>query len=432
MAKRIFAKKKRWEPKLFVIMGVIAGIFALALGAPLLLSHGRSALRSGAIANDGSGQEILEEAYGLVADGAIDAAEKMIQPLLRGRDPVVTPRAILLQADIEHHRGRKDAALRLLKDASETFRASREYPRIEERKARQMEEMGLLEEARMVYEALRDNAPPEIRAMGYLGLGRLAERADNPIEARDFYRRAVEDAPWGDPVWEEAVDLMGRLNVKLIFSSIETPESRYYMVESGDTLINIGMKLNTTQGLLTRANNIDDASLLRPGQRLKYTPKDFFIIIERSTCFLYLFDSRGLFKRYAVGLGTSGHETTLGKYTIGNKQQDPVWFKPGSDPIPAGDPDNELGTRWMPMVPVNEGLPHDLGIHGTIAPDTIGTFASRGCARMHNHDVEELYDLVVRATPVEVVETIHDHVDAPEIPETPEPSTDNGEDAPAV
>lgn len=418
MSKRYFSKKSRWEPKLFLIMGIIAGIFALALGIPYLWSHGRAALQTTVPISDVNTSEALEKAYLLVAEGAIEEAEQTLQPVLSANDPVATPRAIILQADIEHHRGDMESALQRLSAAVEIFRSSREYPYLEERRARQLEEMNRFDEAHEIYEALRDNAPPEIRAMGYLGLGRLAERGNDLPAARDLYRRAVEDAPWGDPVWEEALTRMGRLNVAMIFSPQETPESKYYTVEGGDNLISIGMKLNTTQGLLTTANNISETSVLNLGQRLKYTPKDFSIIIERSTCSLYLFDNRGLFKRYKVGLGKAGHETTLGKYTIGNKQQDPVWHKPGAGPIPAGDPENELGTRWMPMVPAEEGLPHDLGIHGTLAPETIGTFASKGCARMHNSEVEELYDLVVRATPVEVVENIHDHVEEPAEPET--------------
>ena len=413
MSKRYFAKKSRWEPKLFLLMGIIAGVFVLVLGVPYLWSQGRNAVESTTVVSDLNAVDALEKAYALVAEGAIEEAEQHIAPLLTGNDPVVTARAIILQADIEHHHGAADVALQLLSEAVEKFRSSREYPYLEERRARQLEEMNQFDEARIIYEALRDNAPPEIRSMGYLGLGRLAERGSDLVAARDLYRRAVEDAPWASPVWEEAVELMGRVNVALIFSPMETPESRYHTVESGDNLISIGMKLNTTQGLLTTANNIDETTTLRVGQRLKYTPKDFFIIIERSTCSLYLFDNRGLFKRYKTGLGKPGHETTLGKYTIGNKQQDPVWHKPGAGPIPAGDPENELGTRWMPLVPAEEGLPKDLGIHGTIAPDTIGTFASKGCARMLNSEVEELYDLVVRATPVEIVETIHDHVNDP-------------------
>ena len=100
-----------------------------------------------------------------------------------------------------------------------------------------------------------------------------------------------------------------------------------------------------------------------------------------------------------------GHETTLGSYKIGNQAKDPPWYKPGSAPTPPGDPNNGLGTRWMPLIPLQDGLPTDLGIHGTISPETIGKFSSHGCARMHREEVEELYDLVVRSTPVDIVET---------------------------
>ncbi|HIB92177.1 TPA: L,D-transpeptidase, partial [Candidatus Poribacteria bacterium] len=55
-------------------------------------------------------------------------------------------------------------------------------------------------------------------------------------------------------------------------------------------------------------------------------------------------------------------------------------------------------------VPEEEGLPRDLGIHGTIQPDSIGLYSSKGCPRMHNAEVEELYDLIVRSTLVRVVE----------------------------
>ena len=427
MSKRYFAKKKsRWEPKLLLLTGAIACVFALILGLPYLWSHGCSTSQESIVVSDVNAVEALENAYVLMAQGAVEEAEKTLQPVLHTNDPAITPRAVILQADIEHYRGDGDAALQRLSDAAETFRSSKEYPYIEERRARQLEEMDRFDEAQTIYEMLCDNAPTEIRAMGYLGLGRLAERRSEFVAARDLYRHTAEDAPWGDPVWEEAVALMGRINVSMIFSPAETPESRYYTVESGDNLIAIGMKLNTTQGLLITANNIGDVSRLRLGQRLKYTPKDFSIIIERSTCTLYVFDNHGLFKQYKVGLGKPGHETVLGKYAIGNKQQNPVWHKPGAGAIEAGDPTNELGTRWMPMVPADEGLPHDLGIHGTIAPETIGSYSSKGCARMLNSEVEELYDLVVRATAVEVVETIHDHTDAPaettEIPKDTETS----------
>jgi hypothetical protein len=57
----------------------------------------------------------------------------------------------------------------------------------------------------------------------------------------------------------------------------------------------------------------------------------------------------------------------------------------------------------MPLIPAQEGLPRDLGIHGTIAPETVGQFSSHGCARLLPAEIEELYDLVVRSTPVDIV-----------------------------
>ena len=68
-------------------------------------------------------------------------------------------------------------------------------------------------------------------------------------------------------------------------------------------------------------------------------------------------------------------------------------------PIPPGDPRNELGTRWIGFEPTNGSY----GIHGTIAPESIGKAVGNGCVRMLNEDVEELYDLVVAETPVEVI-----------------------------
>ncbi len=217
---------------------------------------------------------------------------------------------------------------------------------------------------------------------------------------------AVVDAEWDSDVWNESLDLLGKLNVELIFSPEETPESKNYIVQKGDTLVGIGAKLNTPVGMLCRANNLDENTTLRPNQVLKYTPKDFKLIVERSRCRAFLVDENGIFKRYVVGLGKPGHETTLGTYKIGNKQKNPTWFKPGEGPIPPGDPRNELGTRWMPLVPAEPGLPLDLGLHGTIAPETIGTYSSNGCVRFLKEDIEELYDLIVRTTPVIIKEEV--------------------------
>lgn len=432
MSKLYFGKKKKWEPRLTVIIGIVVALFALLLIGPYLYSHTRNVLPALVAPPAQENQGALTEAQALYDQGAVEEAEKKLKPLLNGRDPLTTPRAILLQVAIERGRNNQEAAFQLLSGACDTFQGSPEFPALAVEKARQLETMERFDEARSIYESVRDNAPAELRAMGLAGLGRLAERSGDKQAARDLYRDAVDNAPWGSDLWNEVAEDMGRLNVELIFSPEETSESRFYTVESGDSLISIGMKLNTTQGLLMGANGITDPSKLHLGQRLKYTPKDFRIIIERSACNLYLLDNRGLFKRYRVGLGKPGHETTLGSYVLGNKQKDPVWFKPGAGAIDAGTDENELGTRWMPLTPVREGLPTDLGIHGTIAPETVGQYSSKGCARMKNEDVEELFDLVVRSTPVEIVETYTpgsetsgtENAGTPETPAVPETADD--------
>ncbi len=385
-----------------LVAGVVYGAFTVL--RPLFRSDNNTPAATPA---QGATPTALDDVRAQLQAGDLAKAKELLDPLLqKGADPVAAPQAMLLSAEIALAESNPDAAVQTLTTALEQFAGSADRPQIALRLARVYDAQGKFDEALKLYEDIQQTAPPNVRAGALVGLGQRAERAEDLIAARDLYRRASADADFGSPVWDEAVDAMGRLNVSLIFAPRETPESRYYSIEPGDNMTNIGMKLNTTQGLLFNANGITDATQLRVGQRLKYTPKDFRVIVERSRCRLFLLDKDGLFKRYRVGLGKPGYETTLGKYTVGNKQKDPTWFRPGGSPVPPLDPENELGTRWMPLVPADPGLPTDLGIHGTIAPETIGTYSSRGCPRLVKEEVEELFDLIVRSTPVEIVETV--------------------------
>lgn len=81
----------------------------------------------------------------------------------------------------------------------------------------------------------------------------------------------------------------------------------------------------------------------------------------------------------------------------------PVAIGKPSTPTPTGDfqvltkiknPGGVLGTRWMQFTW------QEHGIHGTNQPWLIGQTVSNGCVRMHNINVEEVYDLVSVGTPV--------------------------------
>jgi len=90
-------------------------------------------------------------------------------------------------------------------------------------------------------------------------------------------------------------------------------------------------------------------------------------------------------KRYQIGIGKD-HSTPTGKFQVKDKLVDPTYY--GQDGVIANDdPTNPLGERWI-------DLGESYGIHGTIEPDSIGKAESKGCVRMHNEDVAEVYDLL--------------------------------------
>jgi len=402
--KSVFFRRSGGDGGLFRILAVLVVLSAVGGGGLYVYRNGAGRVLQLAAPSPEAGEKAVAEARTLLAGGNADAAQEALRPALRVREPRVAGPAVVCLAEILTAQGKPEEALSALEKGMSDLAGTPEYPVLVARLAAEHEKAGRKDQALALYGQLKENAPPEMQAAALCGLGRMKEAEGDLVGARDLFRDAAERAPWDSPAWNEAVGPLGRLNVQLVFSPGETPESKIYAVERGDTLISIGIKLNTTQALLMRANNLSEGQTLSPGQRLKYTPKDFRIVIERSTCRIFLLDGRGVFKMYRTGLGMPGHETTPGKYIIGVKEKDPVWHKQGAAPIPAGDPANELGTRWMPLVPQEPNLPKDLGIHGTIAPDSIGKYSSHGCARMLNEEVEELWDLVVRSTPVAIVE----------------------------
>jgi L,D-transpeptidase catalytic domain len=64
--------------------------------------------------------------------------------------------------------------------------------------------------------------------------------------------------------------------------------------------------------------------------------------------------------------------------------------------VPGGHPMNPLGVRALYLGAST------YRIHGTDAPWTIGTAVSKGCIRMYNQDVLDLYPRVAVGAPVTV------------------------------
>lgn len=125
----------------------------------------------------------------------------------------------------------------------------------------------------------------------------------------------------------------------------------------------------------------------RPGKK---------IVINSASRLLTLYRGDTKLAVYPTGLGRLNTPTPVGYFQILTKEIDPPWIDP-ADPeyeIPSG-PDNPLGYRWMQIF-------GNYGIHGTNRPDSIGHYASNGCIRMREADVEALFKEVEVGTPVDI------------------------------
>ncbi|MEW6228034.1 MAG: L,D-transpeptidase family protein, partial [Bacillota bacterium] len=106
------------------------------------------------------------------------------------------------------------------------------------------------------------------------------------------------------------------------------------------------------------------------------------IVISVGERALGLYEGDRLVRRYPVAIGKPSTPTPVGTHRILEKVM---------------HPGGGLGTRWMAFT-------YEMhGIHGTNRPELIGQAVSNGCVRMHNENVEELYDMVDVGTPVAVI-----------------------------
>lgn len=113
-------------------------------------------------------------------------------------------------------------------------------------------------------------------------------------------------------------------------------------------------------------------------------PEKMSIVIDMDRLTLTLFENGEPLKQYPVAMGKYETPTPMGNWEIRSKDTNP--------------PD-VMGTRWLGL-----NIPYGTyGIHGTYAYHSIGSFASHGCIRMFNSNVEEIFPMVTVGTPVTIV-----------------------------
>lgn len=176
------------------------------------------------------------------------------------------------------------------------------------------------------------------------------------------------------------------------------------------SLMLAALAIALTVGTATRASAQEDlfSFLWDGGSRSvvsfssKYEPRQ--IIVSFGDRRLYWIHRRGEAISYPIAIPREQSRWS-GVTSVSDKRVNPAWTPTPTmlkeNPrlpswVPGGHPMNPLGVRALYLGAST------YRIHGTDAPWTIGTAASKGCIRMYNEDVLDLYPRVPVGTRVTV------------------------------
>ena len=118
------------------------------------------------------------------------------------------------------------------------------------------------------------------------------------VEARDALFSFIQKYPNGQH-FEEAKDLLGAVNVDILFSPVLSPEKQEYIVKKGDVIARVAQKMKTTPELIMRTNNMN-STMLRIGDRLLISNPDFSMFIQTKQKVIILINHGNFFKQYHV------------------------------------------------------------------------------------------------------------------------------------
>lgn len=238
---------------------------------------------------------------------------------------------------------------------------------------------------------------------------RTEESASGKLEdlekARALFQQALELNKLEEKEEAQCLARLTDLANKVILdpkAACGAPKAVFHKVEPGESVEKIARTLKVNQGQIKRVNRLNDKLTIRFGQTLKVLPGEVTFKVNRRRLTGTLYIDGAFIRRYPVGIG-SGDATPQGAFTIERKVVNPDWYYDGKK-IPFGDPANILGTRWMGFAVNQDGSGMGLGVHGTSLPESVPGRESKGCVRMRNADVEELYDLMPQGGKVVICE----------------------------
>jgi lipoprotein-anchoring transpeptidase ErfK/SrfK len=120
------------------------------------------------------------------------------------------------------------------------------------------------------------------------------------------------------------------------------------------------------------------------------------IVVRVDRNVIELYDGFKMIRQWDVATAKPGYVTPTGVWTIWDKRVNPTWYNPALDSwgagLPAvvpGGPTAPMGTRAIYI-----DAPGLIRVHGTPAPESVGRYASHGCIRMRNEEVEQLFEMI--------------------------------------
>jgi lipoprotein-anchoring transpeptidase ErfK/SrfK len=180
-------------------------------------------------------------------------------------------------------------------------------------------------------------------------------------------------------------------------------------VASGQTLSHIGRQSGIPHDLLIRLNPGLDPRRLAVGTRIAVLDAATIplrIDIRLSVRRLMIWRGPVLVMACPVGVGAGVTPTPTGSTSIRIRVKHPEWRDPVSGKIhPYGSPGNLLGGYWLGFDPGPDKRFASIGCHGWTGDDPerwLGQGGSRGCLRLTQPDIADLYDLILPGTRVEI------------------------------
>jgi lipoprotein-anchoring transpeptidase ErfK/SrfK len=162
-----------------------------------------------------------------------------------------------------------------------------------------------------------------------------------------------------------------------VINSVMAPQDTPTFIPGNDTLI------------AAKSNQPLDFSLNQQPLLVKVS------LAERK---VYVMSGEQVIKSYPATIGKASTPTPPGSFTIQSKYVNPAYKTSNGVTIPANDPNNPLGSRWMQFQ--GDENTFALGFHEETNPSRLGSMDSQGCVRLLENDLIDLYNTVDINTPV--------------------------------